>query len=110
MVGRYLRKDHYSRVFSDYEFTNEDIDNFVRGESSEYVFIDLASIEIGQEPLYFKDNDGNPLVVARTDLLSIDGKSIVEFKDTKTFERFTHNHSKFNGHTRQLLYYLAISE
>lgn len=105
-----MRKAYYSRVVADYEFTDEDIDNFVRSESSEHVLVDLAGIGVGQEPLIFKDNDGNPLVIARPDLLSINGKLIVEFKDAKTFERLTPNHSKFKGYMRQLLYYLVISE
>jgi hypothetical protein len=129
--GQCLRKAYYQRVIDDYEFTDEDIDNFVRGESSEHVLVDLADIGVGQHELYFYEDGGHsvderddieptyphkPLLVARPDLLSDnfsdkDGKTglIVEFKDTKTFERLTPDHYKFKAYLRQLLYYLTIS-
>lgn len=122
--GQCLRKAYYQRVVDDYEFTDEDIDNFVRGESSEHVLVDMANVGAGQVELYFygdgmfhtpsdkpPDDDRilKPLLVARPDLLNTDEKTIVEFKDTKTFERLTPDHYKFKAYLRQLLYYLTIS-
>jgi hypothetical protein len=118
--GSCLRKAYYSRVIRDYEFTDDDIDNFVRGESSEHVLVDLANIGVGQHELFFEDD-----LIARPDLLSFSASSdssdatknqqpqpknlIVEFKDTKSFERITPDNPKFKGYLRQLLYYLIIS-
>jgi hypothetical protein len=116
--GSCLRKAYYARVIEDYEFTDDDIDNFVRGESSEHVLVDLADIGVGQHELFFEDD-----LIARPDLLSVspsDSKEqqqqqqqpknlIVEFKDTKSFERLTPENPKFKGYLRQLLYYLIIS-
>jgi hypothetical protein len=114
--GSCLRKAYYARVIKDFEFTDDDIDNFVRGESSEHVLVDLADIGVGQHELFFEDD-----LIARPDLLSVspsgsNGKQkqqpknlIVEFKDTKSFERLTPENPKFKGYLRQLLYYLIIS-
>ena len=112
--GSCLRKAYYARVIKDYEFTDDDIDNFVRGESSEHVLVDLADIGVGQHELFFEDD-----LIARPDLLSISPSDsnerqqqknlIVEFKDTKSFERLTPENPKFKGYLRQLLYYLIIS-
>lgn len=116
--GSCLRKAYYARVIEDYEFTDDDIDNFVRGESSEHVLVDLADIGVGQHELFFEDD-----LIARPDLLSISPSDsndqqqqqqqpknlIVEFKDTKSFERLTPENPKFKGYLRQLLYYLIIS-
>ncbi len=106
LFGYCLRKSYYSRIIGNHEFTDEDIDNFVRGEASEYVLVRLADIGVGQLELDFDDG----LLVARPDLYSKDKKVIVEFKDTKSFERLTPIHSKFKDYLRQLLYYLTISE
>jgi hypothetical protein len=112
--GSCLRKAYYARVIEDYEFTDDDIDNFVRGESSEHVLVDLADIGVGQHELYFEDD-----LIARPDLLSVSPSDsteqqqtknlIVEFKDTKSFDRLTPENPKFKGYLRQLLYYLIIS-
>ena len=116
--GSCLRKAYYARVIEDYEFTDDDIDNFVRGESSEHVLVDLADIGVGQHELFFEDD-----LIARPDLLSVSPSDsneqqqqqqqpknlIVEFKDTKSFERLTPENPKFKGYLRQLLYYLVIS-
>ncbi len=105
IVGSCLRKAYYNRIVEDYEFTDEDIDNFVRGESSEHALVGLADIGVGQLELDFD----NGLLMARPDLYSDEKKIIVEFKDTKTFERLTPDNPKFKGYLRQLLYYLTIS-
>ena len=117
--GSCLRKAYYARMIEDYEFTDDDIDNFVRGESSEHVLVDLADIGVGQHELFFEDD-----LIARPDLLSVSPSDsneqqqqqqqqpknlIVEFKDTKSFERLTPENPKFKGYLRQLLYYLIIS-
>ena len=109
IFGNCLRKAYYQRVVDDYEFTDEDIDNFVRGESSEHVLVDMADMGAGQVELIFEGPDGEGLLMARPDLLNTDDKIIVEFKDTKTFERLTPTHYKFKAYLRQLLYYLTIS-
>lgn len=118
IFGSCLRKAYYQRVVDDYEFTDEDIDNFVRGESSEHVLVDMANVGAGQvELLFYESSNGpetkltaeKPLLMARPDLLNTEEKTIVEFKDTKSFERLTPSHYKFKGYLRQLLYYLTIS-
>ncbi|HYP43461.1 MAG TPA: hypothetical protein VEQ18_05510, partial [Candidatus Nitrosocosmicus sp.] len=84
----------------------------------EHVLVDLADIGVGQHELFF-END----LIARPDLLSVSPSDsneqqqqqqqpknlIVEFKDTKSFERLTPENPKFKGYLRQLLYYLIIS-
>ena len=94
----------------------------MRGESSEYVLVGLADIGISQMELLFEDN-----LIARPDLMTggrfhrtesqdtISSKKdneaeiIVEFKDTKSFERLKPDNKRFKSYLRQLLYYLVIS-
>jgi hypothetical protein len=63
--GSCLRKAFYARTVKDYELTVEDIDNFVRGESSEYVLVRLADVGISQMELLFEDD-----LIARPDLMT----------------------------------------
>lgn len=123
LFGSCLRKAFYARTVKDYELTVEDIDNFVRGESSEYVLVRLADIGISQMELIFEDN-----LIARPDLMTRaqsgrtesqdavntkktnEAEIIVEFKDTKSFERLKPDSKRFKSYLRQLLYYLVISE
>ena len=120
--GSCLRKAFYARTVKDYELTVEDIDNFVRGESSEYILVGLADIGISQMELLFEDN-----LIARPDLMTgsqshkteskdmistkkdKEAEIIVEFKDTKSFERLKPDNKRFKSYLRQLLYYLVIS-
>ena len=122
LSGSCLRKAFFARTVNDYELTVEDVDNFVRGESSEYVLVGLADIGISQMELLFEGN-----LIARPDLMtggrfnrsesqnSISSKKlneaeiIVEFKDTKSFERLKPDTKRFKSYLRQLLYYLVIS-
>ena len=122
LSGSCLRKAFYARTVKDYELTVEDIDNFVRGESSEYVLVGLADIGISQMELLFEDN-----LIARPDLMTggpshrtesqdtvstkkdNEAEIIVEFKDTKSFERLKPDNKRFKSYLRQLLYYLVIS-
>lgn len=69
----------------------------------------MVDVEAEQVELIFEDPDGEPLLMARPDLLNTSDKVIVEFKDTKTFERLTPSYYKFKAYLRQLLYYLTIS-
>ncbi|TVP40735.1 hypothetical protein NARC_60122 [Candidatus Nitrosocosmicus arcticus] len=122
LSGSCLRKAFYARVVKDYDLTVEDIDNFVRGESSEYVLVGLADIGVTQKELLFEDD-----LIARPDLMTgssshksefqntistkkdNEAEIIVEFKDTKSFERLTPDNKRFKSYLRQLLYYLVIS-
>ncbi|CAN5593249.1 hypothetical protein BH23THE1_BH23THE1_27240 [soil metagenome] len=79
----------------DYEMTVEDIDNFVRDESPEYILVGLADIGKSQMELLFEDN-----LIAGPDLMTgsqshktaslgtvstnkaDEAEIIVEFKDT----------------------------
>ena len=94
----------------------------MRGESSEYVLVGLADIGISQMELLFEDN-----LIARPDLMTggqshrtesqdtvstkkdNEAEIIVEFKDTKSFERLKPDNKRFKSYLRQLLYYLVIS-
>ena len=122
LSGSCLRKAFYARTVKDYELTVEDIDNFVRGESSEYILVGLADIGISQMELLFEGN-----LIARPDLMTgsqshkteskdtistkkdKEAEIIVEFKDTKSFERLKPDNKRFKSYLRQFLYYLVIS-
>ncbi|WP_148687032.1 hypothetical protein [Candidatus Nitrosocosmicus hydrocola] len=122
LPGSCLRKAFFSRVSDTYKLTGEDIDNFVRGESSEYALVQLANMGVSQYELLFEEE-----LIARPDLItmkqkedssssgpdsertSVSSEIIVEFKDTKSLERLTPNSSRFRSYLRQLLYYLVIS-
>jgi len=116
-----LRKAFYSRISKEFQLTDEDIDNFVRGESSEYALVNLANIGVGQYELQFEDD-----LIARPDLMTdkearqitsqnikqkdeFSADIIVEFKDTKSMVRLTPENLRFRSYLRQLLYYLVIS-
>ncbi|WP_458747067.1 hypothetical protein [Candidatus Nitrosocosmicus sp. T] len=123
LFGSCLRKAFYARTVKDYELTIEDIDNFVKGESSEYVLVRLADVGISQMELLFEDD-----LIARPDLMTgsqshrtesqdavstkkvNEAEIIVEFKDTKSFERLKPDSKQFKSYFRQLLYYLVIAE
>jgi hypothetical protein len=112
-----------ARTVKDYELTLGDIDNSVSGWSSEYVLVRLADIGKSQMELLFEDD-----LIARPDLMTGShfhrmkfhgavstkkapvAKIIVEFKDTKSFERLKPDSKGFKSYNRQLLYYLVISE
>jgi hypothetical protein len=122
LSGSCLRKVFYARTVKVYKLTVEDIDNFVRGESSEYVLVGLADIGISQMELLFEDD-----LIARPDLMigsqsrrtesqdtvftkkAHEAGIIVEFRH-KTFERLNPDSKRFKSYVRQLLYYLVISE
>ena len=123
LFGSCLRKAFYARTVKDYELTVEDIDNFVRGESSEHVLVRLADMGISQMELLFEGD-----LIARPDLMTgaqsgrtesqdavttkkaNETEIIVEFKDTKSFERLKPDTKRFKSYLRQLLYYLVISK
>jgi hypothetical protein len=95
----------------------------VRGESFEYVLVQLAGVGISQMELLFEDD-----LIARPDLMTgsqsrrtesqdavstkkvNEAEIIVEFKDTKSFERLKPDSKRFKSYLRQLLYYLVIAE
>jgi hypothetical protein len=109
LFGSCLRKAFYARTVKDYELTVEDIDNFVKGESSEYVLVRVADVGISQMELLFEDD-----LIARPDLMTgsqshrtesqdavstkkvNEAEIIVEFKDTKSFERLKPDTSGLN--------------
>jgi hypothetical protein len=95
----------------------------VRGWSSEDVLVRLADIGKSQMELLFEDD-----LKARSDLMTGShfhrmksqgavstkranvAKIILEFKETKSFERLKPDSKRFKSYTGQLLYYLIISE
>lgn len=77
LSGSCLRKAFHARTVKDYELTVEDIDNFVRGESSEYVLVGLADIGISQRELLFEDD-----LIARPDLMTGAQSRRTESQDT----------------------------
>lgn len=123
LFGSCLQRTFCARTVKDYELTVGDIDNSVRGWSCEYVLVRLADIGKSQMELLFEDD-----LIARPDLMTgchfhrmksqgaVSTKKanvaniIVEFKDTKSFERLKPNSKRFKSYNRQLLYYLVISE
>ena len=122
LPGSCLRKAYFARMTDDYILTDDDVDNFVRGEASEHALVNLANLGVSQFELFF-END----LVARPDLMTsnsvqtmnqnnktsvkdtLSSEIIVEFKDTKSMTRLTPESPRFRSYLRQLLYYLIIS-
>lgn len=63
--GSCLRKAYYVHIFDEYEFTDNDIDNLVRGESSEHILVGIADIGVNQQELFLEDD-----LIARPGLMS----------------------------------------
>jgi hypothetical protein len=99
-----IRKAYFTRKNPELnQVTDTDIENYIRGESSEAIITKLADIGIAQKELEF---DG---IIAHPDILSEDLKLIIELKDTNSQKKLNIIDEKFKGYLKQLLYYLVIS-
>src|ERR687896_57418 len=99
-----IRKQYYSRKFSDKELlSNEMVHHFVRGESSEFVITQLANMGVAQADI---EMDG---IVAHPDIITGNGDTIVELKDTVSGKRLGFYDDTFRSYLRQLLYYLVMT-
>jgi hypothetical protein len=99
-----IRKQYYSRKFPDMEsFSNETVHHFVRGESSEFVITQLASMGVAQANI---EMDG---IVAHPDIMTGSRDTIVELKDTINGKRLDFYDQTFRSYLRQLLYYLVMT-
>ncbi len=99
-----IRKAYFARKNPELnQVTDIDIENFVRGESSEAVITKLADIGIAQKEIEFNG------IIAHPDILSEDLKLIIELKDTNSPKKLSIVDEKFKGYLKQLLYYLVIS-
>ena len=123
LFGPCLQKTFCAHTVKVYELTLGDIDNSMRGWSSEYVLVRLADFGKSQSELLFEDD-----LIARPDLMTGShfhrvkfhgavstkkanvAKIIVEFKNTKSFEMLKPDSKRFKSYTGQLLSYLVISE
>src|ERR671932_568547 len=98
-----IRKQYYSRKFPDLDpLSNESVHHFVRGESSEFVITQLASLGVAQANI---EMDG---IVAHPDIMN-EEDVIVELKDTVNGKRLDINDRTFRAYLRQLLYYLVMT-
>jgi hypothetical protein len=99
-----IRKQYYSRKFPDLDpLSNESVHHFVRGESSEFVITELASLGVAQATI---EMDG---IVAHPDIMNEVESVIVELKDTVNGKRLDITDSTFRAYLRQLLYYLVMT-
>jgi hypothetical protein len=99
-----IRKQYYSRKFPELDpLSNESVHHFVRGESSEFVITELASLGVAQANI---EMDG---IVAHPDIMNEVGGVIVELKDTVNGKRLDITDSTFRAYLRQLLYYLVMT-
>jgi hypothetical protein len=99
-----IRKQYYSRKFPDLDpLSNESVHHFVRGESSEFVITELASLGVAQTTI---EMDG---IVAHPDIMNEVESVIVELKDTVNGKRLDITDSTFRAYLRQLLYYLVMT-
>lgn len=74
--GPCLFKPLYAHTVKDYVLTVEDIDYFVRSESSEYVLVGLADIGISQDEFLFGGN-----LIARPDTMTGVQSQTTEYQD-----------------------------
>ena len=94
-----IRKQYYSRKFPEEEFlSDETVNHFVRGESSEFVITKLANMGIAQANI---EMDG---IVAHPDVMTESMDTIVELKDTVNGKRLDFSDQTFRSYMRQLLY------
>ena len=99
-----IRKQYYSRKFPDMDpLSNESVQHFVRGESSEFVITQLADLGIAQADI---EMDG---ILAHPDIMSDEKGVIVELKDTVNGRRLNFYDSTFRSYLRQLLYYMVMT-
>src|ERR687894_3054102 len=99
-----IRKQYYSRKFPDKELlSNEMGHHFVRGESSEFVITQLANMGVAQADI---EMDG---IVAHPDIMTGNGDTIIELKDTVSGKRLGFYDDTFRSYLRQLLYYLVMT-
>ena len=99
-----IRKQYYSRKFPELDpLSNESVHHFVRGESSEFVITELASLGVAQANI---EMDG---IVAHPDIMNEVEDVIVELKDTVNGKRLDITDGTFRAYLRQLLYYLVMT-
>jgi CRISPR/Cas system-associated exonuclease Cas4 (RecB family) len=99
-----IRKQYYSRKFPELDpLSNESVHHFVRGESSEFVITELASLGVVQANI---EMDG---IVAHPDIMNEVEDVIVELKDTVNGKRLDITDGTFRAYLRQLLYYLVMT-
>lgn len=97
-----IRKSYFSRKFPDLDkITNESVQHFIRGESSEFIITNLANMGVAQANL---EMDG---LIAHPDIMNTD--VIIELKDTMNTKRLDITDHKFRSYLRQLLYYMVIT-
>lgn len=97
-----LRKQYYTRKIPEKNILSDElIQHFIRGESSEFVISKLSNIGVTQNELKIEE------LVAHPDIMN--EEMIVELKDTTSHKRLDINDRKFRSYLRQLLYYLVIS-
>ena len=98
-----IRKQFYSRRYPEMDpISSDSINHFVRGEASEFVITNLASIGIAQPEI---ETDG---IIAHPDVMLSD-EVIIELKDTLSGKRLDITDERFRSYLRQLLYYLVIT-
>jgi CRISPR/Cas system-associated exonuclease Cas4 (RecB family) len=99
-----IRKQYYSRKFPELDpLSNESVHHFIRGESSEFVITELASLGVAQATI---EMDG---IVAHPDIMNEVEDVIVELKDTVNGKRLDITDDTFRAYLRQLLYYLVMT-
>ncbi len=97
-----IRKQYLGRKHPELdEISNESVQHFIRGESSEAAITNLADMGVSQMDL---EMDG---LIAHPDIMNED--QIVELKDTLSNKRLDINDHQFKSYVRQLLYYLVIT-
>src|SRR6476661_3141693 len=97
-----IRKQYFSRKYPELDgISNESVQHFLRGESSEAAITSLANMGVSQMDL---EMDG---LIAHPDIMNED--QIVELKDTLSNKRLSLDDNQFKSYLRQLLYYLVIT-
>ena len=106
LIGRCIRKSFYERINDQEELDDVSVHNFVRGELSERIILELANINANQVEVKL---DG---IIGHIDAVmdSEKGPIAIELKDTVSFTRLGPNEDQFRKWLNQLLAYMCMSE
>ncbi|MGD1834642.1 MAG: hypothetical protein ACPKQO_02850 [Nitrososphaeraceae archaeon] len=97
-----IRKQYYLRINSEVDkISYESVQNYLRGEASEFAITKLANLGVAQSELELDE------LIAHPDIMN--EEIVIELKDTNSFKRYDLNDEQFLSYLRQLLYYLTIS-
>mgnify|MGYP007135459120 CR=1 FL=1 len=106
LIGSCIRKQAYIRMTQQEDLDDVSVHNFVRGEISEKIILDLANLNALQVPVSMDGITGHIDGVMESDK----GPVAIELKDSVSFIRLGPNDGLFRQYLKQLLAYIAMSD